>query len=280
MRSEDPQPLPSAPPTLHTSAGSWFDPSNPVVKYSGSLQSDLFEAMATDALDADLVLVLGTSLSGLNADRMASTPAARSITGDCLGFVIINLQQTPQDGEATLRINARTDEVMPMLLERCHLPPLPPGAPPCSASLFVHLPTHVAVPYDRDGNRLPGHVAKLPGVRGDGGGASQEPAPGWMWLDLRDGAAVRLTSGHNVQGAQQPGMMHIGADAPVRLRDRTVVAPAEGYGRVVRCEPASCSFALSIENVPMRLGVWWLEAAARGGPAKLPIVNVSPAFVA
>jgi hypothetical protein len=29
----------------------------------------------------------------------------------------------------------------------------------------------------------------------------------------------------------------------------------------------------------MRLGVWWLEAAMRGGPAKLPIVNADPEFV-
>ena len=35
--------------------GSWFDPSNPVVKYSGSLQGHLYSAMASDALDADLV---------------------------------------------------------------------------------------------------------------------------------------------------------------------------------------------------------------------------------
>ncbi len=38
-------------------------------------------------------------------------------------------------------------------------------------------------------------------------------------------------------------------------------------------DAASCSFVLVIEGVTMRLGVWWLEAAARGGPAKLPIVN-------
>lgn len=28
----------------------------------------------------------------------------------------------------------------------------------------------------------------------------------------------------------------------------------------------------------MKLGIWWLEAAARGGPARLPIVNVKPTF--
>jgi hypothetical protein len=44
--------------------GSWFDPSNPVVKYSGSLRHDLFEHMEHVADNADIALVLGTSLSG------------------------------------------------------------------------------------------------------------------------------------------------------------------------------------------------------------------------
>ena len=37
-----------------------------------------------------------------------------------------------------------------------------------------------------------------------------DPQCGW-WFQ------VRLTEGHNVQGAQQPGMLHIGASEPVRL---------------------------------------------------------------
>merc|ERR1719240_1276325 len=44
--------------------GSWYDPSNPVVLYSGSLRGDLFKDMKRWADTADLVLVLGTSLSG------------------------------------------------------------------------------------------------------------------------------------------------------------------------------------------------------------------------
>merc|ERR1719487_2179784 len=118
--------------------GSWFDPSNPVVKYSGSLQSDLFDGMVHESEAADLVIVMGTSLSGLNADRMATTPAARSSRGGCLGFVIINLQQTPHDGKATLRINGRTDDVLQRLLPRCGLPPLSTaGPPPLAAAAFA-----------------------------------------------------------------------------------------------------------------------------------------------
>jgi len=59
--------------------GSWYDPSNPVVKYTGSLSERLEPGMRDDARTADLVLVLGTSLSGLNADQCASLPASRSL---------------------------------------------------------------------------------------------------------------------------------------------------------------------------------------------------------
>merc|ERR1712188_82422 len=86
-----------------------------------------------------------------------------------------------------------------------------------------------------------------------------------MWLDLSDGAQIKLTDGHNIQGAQQPGMMHIGVKA-------------KGVGHVVCRHVPSCSFVLSIEGVSMKLGIWWLEAAARGGPAVLPVVNQKPIF--
>merc|ERR1711934_584977 len=57
--------------------GSWYDPSNPVVKYGGSLRGELFEDMWNWANTADLVLVLGTSLSGLNADQCCTKTAGR-----------------------------------------------------------------------------------------------------------------------------------------------------------------------------------------------------------
>lgn len=50
--------------------GAWYDPSNPVVQMSGNLRGDLFEWLREWEERADLVLVLGTSLSGMNADRM------------------------------------------------------------------------------------------------------------------------------------------------------------------------------------------------------------------
>ena len=37
-------------------------------------------------------------------------------------------------------------------------------------------------------------------------------------------------------------------------------------------------FQLEIEGACMRLGLWWLDSAARGAMDYLPIVNVDPAF--
>ena len=51
--------------------GAWYDPSNPVVQFSGSLRSDLFKWMLEIEQQTDLCLCLGTSLSGMNADRCA-----------------------------------------------------------------------------------------------------------------------------------------------------------------------------------------------------------------
>lgn len=71
--------------------------------------------------------------------------------------------------------------------------------------------------------------------------------------------------------------MHIGAKKPQTIKGVTR-QPAPGVGVVVQREDASCSYVLQIEGTLMRLGLWWLEAAARGGPQSLPLVNVSPLY--
>lgn len=222
--------------------GSWYDPSNPVVKYSGSLHERSFPWMEHDAETADLVIVLGTSLGGLNADQVADNAADRSLESTpqgALGTVCINLQQTPLDGKMTLRLFGKSDDILSVLLQKLGFPPLKPGKqrwPTTSSAL---------VPYDADGRRT------SDGRR--------------MWLDLSNDQPIRITPGHNIQGAQQPQYMHIGKDKP-------------GLGRVSQRDEASCSFMLSIEGAKMRLGIWWLEAAIRGAVEVLPIVNQNPKY--
>jgi NAD-dependent SIR2 family protein deacetylase len=97
--------------------GAWFDPSNPVVQFSGSLRGDLFKDMEKAEKKIDLCLCLGTSLSGMNADRCANTPAEKMLKGKALGTVLINLQRTPLDDMCAVRVWAKIDDAFKILMQ-------------------------------------------------------------------------------------------------------------------------------------------------------------------
>jgi hypothetical protein len=86
-----------------------------------------------------LALVLGTSLSGLNADQAATKTASRSLQSGnkrlkgrttvkshgnygAIGMAMINLQQTAHDGKACLRIFGTSDDVFAALLSKVNIP--------------------------------------------------------------------------------------------------------------------------------------------------------------
>lgn len=98
--------------------GSWFDKKNPVVLMDDSLRPDLHRWLEEWAEKSDLVLAMGTSMSGMTADRIATSVTAREGT---LGLVIINLQKTPNDHLATIRIFAPCDKAMSLLAKKMHL---------------------------------------------------------------------------------------------------------------------------------------------------------------
>lgn len=194
----------------------------------------------------------------LAPSQVATECNERGSRGESLGACIINLQQTDQDGKMTLNIFGKSDEVMQLLLAELGLPPLEP-----TRLGQVAWPEAVCalVPYDAAGRRLPAGSAK--------------PR---MWLDLRPGAKVKLSAGHNHQNAKQPNTMHIGAKKGQKFHGKELQHVGPGLGAVVRRDEASASFKLNIESAPMKLGIWWLEAAARGGPEMLPLVNQRPVF--
>merc|ERR1712123_398337 len=160
--------------------GSWYDPSNPVVCYDGIMRADLYSRMKKASDTADLVLVLGTSLSGLNSDQVAINSAKRSCEGKSLGTVIVNLQQTAKDGVATLRMFAEADQVFTALLENLGIP---------LTETKNEVPENcVFVPYNANGTRS-GNLR--------------------MYLDLTEGQQIRLIPHHNCQGSKQPKLRHI-----------------------------------------------------------------------
>jgi len=118
--------------------GSWFDPSNPG---GNILRSDLFDELLLLEETTDLCLALGTSLSGLNADRLAKTPA-KKYPKHGFGLIIVTLQETQLDSICTLRIFATLDEVMSMLAHELVLPELPKKTTEQTSqpNVFTHLP--------------------------------------------------------------------------------------------------------------------------------------------
>ena len=239
--------------------GSWYDPSNPVVKYSGSLKEHECAWMEAETNRADLVLVMGTSLGGLFADQVATECAMRAARGEALGACIINLQQTAEDDKMTLNFSGKSDDVLVRLLRELELPALP------KVPQAVVWPAEecVLVPYDAEGVRLP-----------EGSNAPR------MWLDLSRGAKLKLSKSHNCQGARQPNTIHIGSKKGQKFNNKPIpnAGAQPGVGSSMGREVQTASIKLSIEGATMRMGIWWLEAASRGGPAMLPVVNVSPAF--
>lgn len=133
--------------------GAWYDPSNPVVPFSGSLRHDLFEWLLEIERRADLCLCLGTSLSGMNADRVAVAPAERSREDPprALGTVIVNLQRTRLDGLCAVRVWARLDDAFRALADELGLDATPRSAILAPGDVF-------SVPYDAEGRRDPGSV--------------------------------------------------------------------------------------------------------------------------
>jgi NAD-dependent SIR2 family protein deacetylase len=113
--------------------GSWFDPSNRVIAFSENLRDDFFQDLLEWEQKADVCLAVGTSLSGMNADRLVVSTASRakarfkkflkSYSGEwnaeqfssCGGSVIIGYQCTQLDESASLRIYSTIDKVFQAL---------------------------------------------------------------------------------------------------------------------------------------------------------------------
>ena len=227
--------------------GAWFDPSNPVVPMSGHLRGDLCEELEATIESADLVLAVGTSLCGMNADRMVEGPARRRLErGEGLGAVIVGFQRTAMDELASLRIFERIDTVMLLLAVELGLPT--PGRIQCAAPIANSNKTaqrHVyMVPYDAEGKLLVG-------------AAAADPAK-WLRWSLARGSALKLTGG--------PGHGFVGAMDRVPHRGECAYLT-----RFPNTREGSAGFGKTVSQYA--LGDWWVSAACRGAVPLLPVVN-------
>ena len=252
--------------------GACHSPDNPVVPMSGALRSDLFEDLLDCERSSDLTIAIGTSLCGMNADRVVSSVAARAAKGRALGAVVIGLQRTVLDADATLRIFAPIDTVFSLLAERMSLdvPPAQPDGeyfcPPVLRAPGGLLPDPSddsryllrGLAYDATGRRVarPTAADLVNSSCGCLKASEISTSDQSIDLDLRDGARVAIPTG-----------MHAGATGEVDGTDR------EGNPR--------CRFQLRLKkggNVrapfAMLLGTWHLQAAADGSVEQLSVVNI------
>lgn len=262
--------------------GAWFDPSNPVVAMSGNLRSDLFDDLLECERRADLVVAVGSSLCGMNADRLVVTSARRSrlqrsridpseepVPGDHapsqlkttraslgssppegmtqFGSVIISLQKTVHDHNSSLRIFALLDDVFRLLAEEMQLDVsggAGDAATAAAAEATAIMESHAIQPND--------HVFSVPY---DAAGQRTEDAK--TILDLREGAALVVTGGPDK-----------GAAATVIGLNR------DGHYRI--------SIERHFKRTGSRfketrlLGSWWPAAAVSGSVKSIPVVTASP----
>lgn len=253
--------------------GGWYDPSNPVVPMSGNLRGDLFQDMMEWELKADLCLTLGTSLCGMNADRVAVTPAKRALRGErgMLGTIIVGLQRTQHDHLASLRFFATIDDVMRLLAVELQLQNVP----------------GVVVPSPSPSTTGPPSEGESSGSSGDGGGARAGGSDGdeeedvfsipyhpntgmkvtggknssqKMRLDLREGAFVMVTQGERA-----------GVRGEVTGKNR------HGHFQIRLFVPLKGTFKAPFMTT---FGSWWMNEAVEGLLDAVPFVNVGGLEVA
>jgi hypothetical protein len=240
---------------------------------NGSLRSDLFADMLSWEQRSDLTLSLGTSMCGMNSDRVFTTVANRALRGEqgCIGGVIISLQQTQHDSLACLRIFAKLDIVMQMLCLELGLS-LPEQdqitQQPIEfladgdedvfqvryASNGMQLPPVPPLQEKKKKHRASRLMHRL--------GLSSAPPPSppltsslcLSTLDLRMGARVRLVAGP-----------YAGDEGEVLGKNR------EGHYRIQimhKIGPAGTK-----RPFELILGKWWIESAVQGTVPSIPVVN-------
>jgi len=213
--------------------GAWFDPSNPVVPMSGTLRDDLMSRLLAWETRCDLCLAMGTSMVGMNSDRMAISAAQRAKAGKALGTVIVALQQTQYDSSSSLRIFAPIDRVMQLL----------------SSELDLNMTEMVGMPQPVLDAKMPDVYRDLPydknGLRSD---------RSRITLDLREGAQVRLVNQQSWDQERWGNEGVVTSPHPsLKEEGHYAIAVGEGSIRV--------------------LGRWWIAAAQRGEVEALPVVN-------
>mmetsp|Transcript_21615 Transcript_21615/g.22374 ORF Transcript_21615/g.22374 Transcript_21615/m.22374 type:complete len:412 (+) Transcript_21615:46-1281(+) len=256
--------------------GAWYDPTNPVVPMSGRLRDDLINDLIEWEEKTDLTIAIGTSMCGMNADRVFTTvsnkacqyrrkemkkigrlitdpwnphPRCKQLSSTKpvpLGGVIIGIQKTQHDSIASLRIFANIDHVMSIINNTLELPPI---------NMQIGYIPNIPIEYIRDTD-----VYYIPynshGYLLDSPNENKEL---WTILNLQVGSQIVLTSG------------------PYQGDYGTITKKTRGGHFKIECiHTLDYRKDKIVEPYCMEhnFGSWWIEAAVYGRIPQIPLRNV------
>jgi len=257
--------------------GAWYDPSNPVVKMSGQLRGDLFQELLDWEETSHLCITVGTSLSGMNADRLVESCGERALARAKVGglnaalggSVIVGFQCTRLDHVASLRIYSTIDKVFTALMAEMGIEPARKMFSLTKALMMTESLTNGHIAGD-DIFDIFGYNART-GECITNNVETRSKTQRSFILDLREGARVVIASGP-----------HKGAIGEVITKTR------QGDYRIrFQVSIASSSSSKSDNKSSMTeeglkkmtsapwntvLGAWWVLGALTGEVPYLPVV--------
>ena len=293
--------------------GAWYDPSNPVVAMSGQLRTDLFQDLLMWEQKTDLTLSMGTTMCGMNSDRVFTTVANKGLQEwdrkqsnrknktqnndqedvSFIGGVIINLQQTQYDSISCLRIFCKLDKLMEMLLSELGLPPLLQISQytPYNLSQVSGINTEIEdvyqVPYDHEGrlfvqeNNQHQESKKKEKKRKDS--VFQRIADTFTTSRVNNDNKTNNNETEENNTNQVSSPLTTTLDLRVGRRLKLVSGPHVGdEGEVIgknREGHYRIQFMHTIGKAGVKkpfetiMGSWWVEAAVKGTVPTIPVVN-------
>merc|ERR1712048_797055 len=127
------------------------------VGFGDDLPEAIVETAWKESGRTDLCLALGSSIMVTPASEMPVLVAQRHKRDSAKGLVIVNLQATPCDGQAALRINGLVDDVMErveaILVEQCVLPKVHGG--PYFTNAAKYTSSEMVVDQEKSDETLP-----------------------------------------------------------------------------------------------------------------------------
>jgi len=105
--------------------GAWGDNKNQVKMMDDSLREDLLEWLIRWSEEADMCVALGTTMCGMNADQVAMETSKRFMEGSGQGLVIVGLQRSFFDEQASLHFWGLCDNVLKAVAQELGIRRLP-----------------------------------------------------------------------------------------------------------------------------------------------------------